>query len=171
MRMKFIVRVIFVTEVLVFFGVFAYKVVFKIPASASLKVVEQRLALRAAGITGTKQLLTNKYLESYRYHLGKTLRKLDFGYYFFANHPREIPGEVNKQIFLISLLPVMILGLGQIYGNWGYFLGCLILAGDLGRFSTGLILASWGVKRLWKRKFWLIAWFGLMMTELICAKF
>jgi len=146
--MKFIVRAIFFTELSVFLGFFGYKVIFQIPPEAAPRVIEQRLALKAAGYTGGQLLLTNKYLESYRYHLGKILRKADFGYYFFANHPREIPGEVNKQIFPIALLPVMILGLGQIHGNWGYLLGCLVLAGDLGRFSAGWILVVWGVKRL-----------------------
>lgn len=148
MRMKFIVRAIFGAEVLIFLGVLTFKVLFQIPASASLKVVEQRTALRSAGITGTRLLLTNKYLESYRYHLGEILRKADFGYYFFANHPREIPGEKIVQIFPLILLPFIILGVGQLRGNWWYLLGCLILAGDTGRWAAGWILAAWGVKRL-----------------------
>jgi hypothetical protein len=64
--MKFIVRAVFGAEVLVFLGVFAFNVMFRIPASASLKVIEQRTALKAAGATGPELLLTNKYLESYR---------------------------------------------------------------------------------------------------------
>jgi hypothetical protein len=63
--------------------------------------------------------------------LGQILRKIDFGYYFFANHPREIPGEVNKQIFPFFLLPFIIAGIGRIREDWGYFLGCLILGGFL----------------------------------------
>jgi hypothetical protein len=129
--MKFIVRVVFFTELFIFSGVFIYRVIWQIPPEASTRVIEQRLALKAAGYTGGQLLLTNKYLESYRYHLGKILRKADFGYYFFANHPREIPGEVNKQILPFFILPFIIAGVVRIRGNWGYLWGCLILGGFL----------------------------------------
>ena len=55
-------------------------------------------------------LFSNKIVASYRYREGLFLEYLDFGFYFFAGHPRERSGVEETEKLPVVILPLIILG-------------------------------------------------------------
>lgn len=78
--------------------------------------LERNIALKSLP-SPVVSLFSNKIVESYRYRQGLFLEYLDFGYYFFAGHPRERVGIKETEKLPVILLPLLILGFIKISSN------------------------------------------------------
>lgn len=88
------------------------KIQVQLDRNISLKVLPSSLA----------SIFSNKIVESYRYRSGLFLEYLDFGFYFFANHPRERVGVSETEKLPAALLPFMVLGFVKISVNLRWFI-------------------------------------------------
>lgn len=101
------------------FLIFAFSI-FKIEENIRTEVqLERNIGLKILP-TPLVSLFSNKIVESYRYRQGLFLEYLDFGFYFFAGHPRERVGIKETEKLPVILLPLIILGFIKIsfYLRW-----------------------------------------------------
>lgn len=90
-------------------------------------------------------VFSNKFVESYRYRQGLFLEYLDFGFYFFAGHPRERIGVKETEKLPVILLPLIVLGIIKISSNLRWFSSGLFLL----PISIAVFLADRNSSLIW----------------------
>lgn len=83
----------------------------------------QRILISKQNIPHVITLLSNKFIESYRYRERLLFENLDFGNYFFKGYPRQRWGLDEAQKFFIVFLPFLIIGIFKIEKGILWFLG------------------------------------------------
>lgn len=145
----------------------------------------QRGIARGSVNTPLLKIVSNKFVETYRQRIGVVFEGLDFGNYFFEGHPRERWGIEESPKLILSLLPLIFLGLYSVGRQlkkfllgWSIFcLGCIFLFLWRGPSLTLFLvfplitLSAFGVEKFWaskkrwqKKAFLLLAVFAIFET-------
>lgn len=90
---------------------------FRVNKDIKENVDVRRTVISRLGINTPPILVTNKFVESYRYHEKLFFANLDFGNYLFRGHPRERGGVEETQKLLIVFLPLFAMGIIKIDKN------------------------------------------------------
>jgi hypothetical protein len=88
--------------------------IFRQSRDIKVNVDVRRTIVSRLGVSIPPVLITNKFIESFRYHEKLLFENLDLGNYFFKGHPRERGGVEETQKLLISFLPLIAIGLFKI---------------------------------------------------------